>query len=244
MTTSLSALIAACAAAAGMSLLWRPRGQILPATVSSLPVADDRGLLFRLRFVLAGLAFIGVWAFVGGMVGLVAGAGAAFASHRGLVTAEPPAVRRHREELTRDLPTGVQLLSATVAAGGAVEQGLELVADAFPGALAVEFRRLHHRFALGADPVTVWRDLGRDDQLAPLGRAMVRSHESGAPVARSIAALGQELSDKARFDVEARAKSVDVKSAGPLGLCLLPAFVLIGVVPVVVSIFSVTGLFE
>ncbi|RYE75031.1 MAG: type II secretion system protein, partial [Myxococcales bacterium] len=72
---------------------------------------------------------------------------------------------------------------------------------------------------------------------------MVRAHESGASVGTAIVALAEELRDRARFDVESRARSVDVKSAGPLGLCLLPAFVLIGVVPMVAGIFAASGLF-
>jgi hypothetical protein len=38
--------------------------------------------------------------------------------------------------------------------------------------------------------------------------------------------------------VEERARSVGVKAAVPLGLCLLPAFVLVGVVPLVVSLLT------
>ena len=91
---------------------------------------------------------------------------------------------------------------------------LSLVAGALPGPLAEEFGAIHHRLSLGADPVMVWREVGRHEQLAPLGRAMVRAHESGAAVGSAISALAEELRDRARFDVESRARSVDVKSAG------------------------------
>ncbi len=118
------------------------------------------------------------------------------------------------------------------------------MASALPGAMAAEFLRIQHRLALGADPVKVWRQVAAQPELGPLGRAMARTHESGAPVADAIRALGEELRDRARFEVEARAKSVDVKSAGPLGTCLLPAFVLVGIVPMVVGLFEATGLFR
>jgi uncharacterized integral membrane protein len=44
--------------------------------------------------------------------------------------------------------------------------------------------------------------------------------------------------------VEARARSIEVKAAAPLGLCLLPAFVVLGVVPMVVGVFRSMELFR
>lgn len=207
------------------------------------PRDRDRGLLFRLRWVLSALAFAAGWTILGGVLGFLAGVVAAWVSWRAMTTAEGPRARRRREELARDLPVGVDLLAASVSAGGAVEQALVLVATALPGAMADEFHRIHHRLALGADPVGVWRQVAQHPELGPLGRALARAHESGAPVAGAIGALGQELRDRARLEVEARAKSVDVKSAGPLGVCLLPAFVLVGIVPMVAGLFGATGLF-
>ncbi|MCW2792983.1 MAG: type secretion system protein, partial [Nocardioides sp.] len=43
-------------------------------------------------------------------------------------------------------------------------------------------------------------------------------------------------------DVEDRARAVGVKAALPLGLCLLPAFVLIGIVPLVAGLLTTLAL--
>ena len=48
-----------------------------------------------------------------------------------------------------------------------------------------------------------------------------------------MARLAEDLRRAARADVETRARAVGVKAAVPLGVCLLPAFVLVGVVPLV-----------
>ena len=48
-----------------------------------------------------------------------------------------------------------------------------------------------------------------------------------------MARLAVDLRRGARARVEARARAVGVRAALPLGLCLLPAFVLLGVVPLV-----------
>ena len=50
--------------------------------------------------------------------------------------------------------------------------------------------------------------------------------------------LADDLARSARADTEERARAVGVKAALPLGLCLLPAFVLIGIVPLVVALLS------
>ena len=89
---------------------------------------------------------------------------------------------------------------------------------------------------------TVWSDVAADPALGPLGRAMARSHRTGAPVVTAIERLGDELARAARAEVEDRARAVGVRAAVPLGLCLLPAFVLIGIVPVVAGLLGTLGL--
>jgi pilus assembly protein TadC len=67
---------------------------------------------------------------------------------------------------------------------------------------------------------------------------MVRAHRSGASVASEVAALADELGRRSRLRAEERARSVGVKAAVPLGLCLLPSFVLLGIVPLAVSLMQ------
>jgi Flp pilus assembly protein TadB len=189
------------------------------------------------------LGFLAGWAFVGGPLGLVAGLVVAVASWRVLGRAEGPAARRRREQLARDLPVGVQLLASCLGSGAATGPALQLVAEALPGPFAAELRQVHHRLALGADPAAVWRELGEHPQLGPLGRALGRTHETGASVVVGVEALATELRARSRAEVEERARSVDVRAAAPLGACFLPAFLLLGVVPLVVGIFSSMDLF-
>jgi hypothetical protein len=51
--------------------------------------------------------------------------------------------------------------------------------------------------------------------------------------------LSDDLRRQVRAEVESRARAVGVKAALPLGTCLLPAFVLVGVVPLVAGSVSV-----
>ena len=200
-------------------------------------------MLRRLRPLLAAVAFAGGWAMFGGPVGWVAASAAAVAVWVVLGRTEDPAVVRRREQLLDDLPTGVDLLAACLDAGAAPESSLVVVSHALGGPVGDELLAIHHRLEVGVDPVQVWRDVAAHDQLGPLGRAIGRAHETGAPVGRAVHQLADELRERARADVETRARSIEVKAAAPLGLCLLPAFVVLGVVPMVVGVFSSMRLF-
>jgi Flp pilus assembly protein TadB len=216
------------------SLRPRPRGSA---------AADERSLLLRLRPVLAALAFHAARAFIGGPAAIVAGAAATLVTWRVLGRTESPATRRRRAELDRDLPAAVHLLGACLAAGAATSAALEAVASALPGAVAEELTLIRHRLELGVDPLTVWRDVGEHAQLRPLGRSMARAHVSGASVRDAVEALATDLAAQSRTRTDALARSVEVRAAAPLGACFLPAFVLLGVVPMIVGVFGAMSLF-
>ena len=152
---------------------------------------------------------------------------------------EPPGVVREREAVRRQLPHVVSLFGSALRGGAAPGAAVQLVCLALPGPAADRLRSLAARLALGGDPVRVWAELAESDaELAALGRAMSRAHQSGAPVVAAVERLADGLARTARADVEDRARAVGVKAAVPLGLCLLPAFVLIGIVPLVAGLMS------
>ena len=241
----MDALVAAGCAALGISLLLPGPARLTPVGQQARldRVADDRAVLHRLRPLLALLAFVGAWTFLGSGIGVVAGLVAGAVAWRVLGKAESPAVRRRREELERDLPTAVHLLAACLEAGGAMVPALETVAAALPGAVADELLLVRHRLAVGMDPVVVWGQLAAHDQLGVLGRAMARAHDSGASVAVAVHRLGDDLAVESRSRTDRLARSVEVRAAAPLGVCFLPAFLLVGVVPLVVGVFTSMRLF-
>ena len=153
---------------------------------------------------------------------------------------ESAAAGRRRARIEADLPHVVDLLVAVLAAGAAPGDALAQVADVVEGPVADELSGFVARLRLGADPVAVWSAMSRHPQLGRLGTSLRRAAESGAPVAAALARLGEDLRARRRSDVEGRVRQIEVKAAVPLGVCLLPAFVLVGVVPLVAG--SVIGL--
>jgi Flp pilus assembly protein TadB len=229
-------------------LLVAPSAKLPPGSVRGGEPAprrqQERAGLLRVRPLLVLVAVLGGWAMVGGFFGVAAGLAGGVAAWVVLGRAEPPSVVRRREELLEDLPTGVDLLGSCLDAGAAPESALVSVSRALGGPVGEEFLTIHHRLDVGVDPVQVWRSVAAHPQLGPLGRSVGRAHETGAPVGQAVHRLAEELRDRARADVEARARSIEVKAATPLGLCLLPAFVVLGVVPMVVGVFSSMRLFQ
>lgn len=241
-----SPLLAAVGAAVAAYLLLGPRTAPTPVSAPAgrrTSSADRPALLTRLRPVLTLLVLVAGWTVVGGFAGLIAGAVGAAIAWRVLGNAEAPATRRHRERLERDLPTAVDLLATTLAAGSSIEAALVVVARAVGGPVGEELAAIGRRLRLGVDASAVWRAVAVHDQLGPFGRAALRAHESGASVADAVQRLGAELRARERAQVEARAKTVEVKAAAPLGACFLPAFVLLGVVPMVAGVFASLDLF-
>lgn len=153
---------------------------------------------------------------------------------------ESSSVRRRRARLEAELPHVVDLMTAALAAGAAPTTALTVVADVVDGTMTQELRRWTSRLALGTDPVTVWASMAGHPQLGRLGATLHRSAESGAPVGAALLRLSEDLRDRRRSAVQERVRQVEVRAAVPLGVCLLPSFVLVGVVPLVAG--SVAGL--
>ncbi|MFD0891079.1 type II secretion system F family protein, partial [Streptosporangium algeriense] len=59
---------------------------------------------------------------------------------------------------------------------------------------------------------------------------------SGAPVADILTRLADDARQEARSAASAAALRVGVQAVAPLGLCFLPAFVCLGIVPVVAGL--------
>ena len=63
-----------------------------------------------------------------------------------------------------------------------------------------------------------------------------RSADSGAALATLLPRVAADLRERRRSTVEIAVRGVGVRLTAPLGLAFLPAFVLLGVVPVVAAL--------
>jgi pilus assembly protein TadC len=186
------------------------------------------------RRLLAGAAGAAACLLVGGVVGVVAGIGAAVATDRMLRRGASADEWTARAALVRDLPGACDLLGVCLAAGLPVGGALAAVGEAVHGPLGPHLRAVAVLYRLGADPRRAWADA--PPELAVLGRALVRAGESGASVVPALRVLAADSRSAARAQVEADVRRAGVWILAPLGLCFLPAFVCLGVVPLVLGI--------
>lgn len=99
-----------------------------------------------------------------------------------------------------------------------------------------ELSQVAELLMLGADPNTAWAKALGNPATAALARAARRTARSGAALARQTAELAERTRAEARDQAEATAQRAAVAVAAPLALCFLPAFLCLGVVPVVLGL--------
>jgi pilus assembly protein TadC len=138
--------------------------------------------------------------------------------------------------------SSLDVLAVCLAAGMAVSTAAAATALSAPPTLARVLRRAADLLALGSDPAVAWStspDLPAgsvDAQTGALLRLARRSASSGAALADGIAELADQSREDAAHAATAAAERAGVLIAGPLGLCFLPAFVCLGIVPVVAGL--------
>jgi pilus assembly protein TadC len=87
-----------------------------------------------------------------------------------------------------------------------------------------------------ADGATIEQALPETGALAPLSAIFRRSSRTGSSMSDQFLAVAEQLRADDQFDRLERAQRVGVRSALPLGLCMLPAFLLLAVVPAIAGL--------
>ncbi|WP_239082535.1 type II secretion system F family protein [Actinoplanes teichomyceticus] len=185
--------------------------------------------------VLAGLAVAGL---AGAWWGVPVGVAAGIGTERFLRRREPAEIRRERRDALTDLPLGADLLAAALRAGAPVDRAAAAVADALGGPLGARMQRTARSLRLGAGPAEAWAHLADVTGAERLIAAAVRSSASGGALAGALERLAGDLRADRAVAVEAAAQRAGVLIVLPLGLCFLPAFLLAGLVPVLVAVLG------
>jgi len=148
---------------------------------------------------------------------------------------EPARVRRRRERLVADTPQALDLMASGLAVGMPVRLAARVVADAFDGPLAEDLGRVLALVDLGIAETDAWRSLAGHPQLGPAATDLARSVDSGTLMVEALSRHAAAAREARRTVLVVRARSVGVRSVLPLMTCFIPAFLLLGVVPTVVS---------
>ncbi|MFI7426079.1 type II secretion system F family protein [Micromonospora sp. NPDC049836] len=189
----------------------------------------------RLASVAAGVAAL---VLVGGAAGLITGALTGVLADRLLRRVEPPSLRDRRLREAAELPLAADLLAAALRAGAPVDRSVLAVAEALGGPLADRLGRVGRTLELGGTAAEAWSHLGPVAGADRLVAAAIRSADSGAALAGALVRLADDLRADRSTAAEAAARRAGVLIVLPLGLCFLPAFILAGLVPVIVAVLG------
>ena len=189
----------------------------------------------RRAWLLAGAAGGAAGLLVGGGTGLVAGAAVTVVGGRLLRRGPPAGEEATRTALLRELPGACDLLGVCLASGVPVTGALAAVGATVPAPLGPRLRDVAALYRLGAEPR---QRVGARAaaELAALGRVLVRAGESGSAVVPALRSLAADSRTAARAQTDAAVRRAGVWVLAPLGVCFLPAFLCLGVVPLVLGI--------
>ncbi|MEU3256088.1 type II secretion system F family protein [Streptomyces sp. NPDC006997] len=212
------------------------------------PAASDVATRARrtLRSWLSWLPLLAVgcagWVLVGGVLGaLIGGVGAAGLwewRRRQLRAAVAGRARDGGDarEAARQLPLAADLLAACISAGAGPVIAAQAVGEALGGPVGKALARGAAEVRLGGEPATAWDGLTSTPGAGPLARLLERADVSGLPAAEPAVRLAAAARAQWACDATTRARRAAVMVTAPVGLCFLPAFIAVGVLPVVIGL--------
>jgi tight adherence protein C len=205
------------------------------AGMSRVSVESLRGLQLLLGGIgfVSGLAF-GPVALVTSPVGLLVG----FRLPRTYLGARS---RRRKEEMAAALPDVVDLLAVCSQAGLNISLSLRRVVERAPGPLGKEIQRVVEEIDLGVPRARALESLASRSglpELEALVRVLLNSERFGTQIASSLETFSADVRGRLKRSAETQARKAPVKILFPLVFLILPAFILLTVVPLLVSAFQ------
>lgn len=218
--------------------LRRRLGELLAAAQATAvgPRYEGRELLRRWLPV-AGVGCAG-WVLVGGVPGVVVGlvVAAGLWWWRLRQVAGTGVQEADLREAARQLPLAADLLAACIAAGAGPVIAAQAVGEALGGPVGEGLARGAAEVRLGSEPGEAWRRLAMTPGAEPLARLLTRADVTGVPAAGPVAGLAADARADWGRAATVRARRAAVLVTAPVGLCFLPAFIAVGVLPIVIGL--------
>ncbi|WP_324794239.1 type II secretion system F family protein [Streptomyces cyaneofuscatus] len=184
-------------------------------------------------------AWLAGWFLIGGLMGCAVGAAAAYGTSRWQRSRPRPGPGESREEraaIAGQLPLAADLLAACIAVGAGPREAAEAVGESIGGPVGDRLARVAAEIRLGGEPAEAWGRLGVIPGAGPLARCLHRAGSTGAPAAEPVSKLAEEMRAEQAGAAVARAQRAGVLITAPVGLCFLPAFLAVGVAPVIIGL--------
>jgi pilus assembly protein TadC len=149
---------------------------------------------------------------------------------------QPPPRALDGDPVDVDVAVLLALLDAATASGAGLPRALTAVGRAVGGADGRSMERASVALVMGAGWDVAWEAAA--PRLAPLVASLHATWTTGAAPGPALRAGAAQVRRDRRTAAREAAGRLGVRLVVPLGLCFLPAFILIGLVPVMVSLGS------
>lgn len=130
------------------------------------------------------------------------------------------------------LPLVLEMLSVAIRQGSSIPRALIAVGDIAAGEFGAGLRSAGEQLNKGVSWDDAWPD---DGDLAVVRDAFASSWHSGASPVERLETAVEQLDWDERSQIEQAAAKLSVRLLLPTGLCFLPAFVAVGIIPAVMS---------
>ena len=160
----------------------------------------------------------------------------------GLLTWAAPVMRQRTRRLAHErtvraaLPDAVDLFRLAVGSGLSVHQAVDAVARRAPSPVDLTLAEVQRRVAVGArlgDALDALDALG--DPVLPLAAALRGSARYGSPLGAALERVAADARILRRRRAEEDARRLPIQLLFPLVLCVLPAFGLLAVLPLLLA---------
>jgi tight adherence protein C len=145
------------------------------------------------------------------------------------------------EQMRRELPDALDLLTISVEAGLAFDAALAQVARSSDGPLAKELFRVLQEMQIGTgrmDALRALADRTDVDELRIFVAAMVQADTFGIPISNVLRVQSKEMRVKRSQRAEEKAQQVPVKILFPLIFCIMPSLFIVVMGPAGIKIFE------
>ena len=150
--------------------------------------------------------------------------------------------QRLREACMNDLPQMVDILSLSLGAGLSIDQAFEWYLNTYDTPLADQFRRAEQSYQVGMlSRMKAFEELAeslQEEAVLRFVNALRQAFSLGSPLGPALDALGHEVRKYRVVRIEERIAKTPVKILVPLGLCIVPAVLILLMGPIMSQVMQ------